>query len=144
MDRICTEVGSVMFLLTPSNTQWTTPYQLEARAALTTQPENPLSGVPQEYHKFSNIFSGEKANTLAPHQPYNLKINLGEGAKPLHGPIYSFSPPELTALREFLEENTKNGFICLSWYASSAHPQPSPIIPNSTCLHSSVTLMHAA
>ena len=32
--------------------------------------------------------------------------------KPFHGPIYSLSPLELTALREFLEEHTWNGFIC--------------------------------
>ncbi len=31
--------------------------------------------------------------------------------KPFHGPIYSLSPPELTALQEFLEEHTQNGFI---------------------------------
>src|SRR5258705_6935926 len=51
---------------------------------------------------------------LAPHQPYDLKINLEEGMKPFHGPIYLLSPPELTALREFLEENVRNGFICPS------------------------------
>jgi len=87
---------------------------LEAKATSTAQPEDTLSGVPQEYHKFCDVFSGEKANVLAPHQPYNLKINLEEGTKPFHRPIYSLSPPELTALREFLEENVRNGFICPS------------------------------
>ncbi len=90
------------------------PDQLEARSALTTQLEDALSGVPQEYHEFCDVFSGKKANTLALHWPYNLKINLEEGAKPFHGLIYSLSPPELTVLREFLEENIKNGFICPS------------------------------
>ncbi len=92
----------------------TSPDWLEAKAASTAQPEDTLSGVPQEYHKFCNVFSGEKANALAPHWPYNLKINLEEGAKPFHRLIYSLSPPELTALREFLEENVWNGFICPS------------------------------
>src|SRR5258708_9975111 len=68
-------------------------------------------------HLHCNVFSGEKANALAPHQPYNLKINLEEGAKLFHGLIYLLSPPELTALREFLEENVWNGFI---------HPSKSP------------------
>jgi len=81
---------------------------------LTAQLEDPLSRVPQEYHEFCNVFSGEKANALAPHWQYNLKINLEEGAKPFHGPIYLLSPPELTVLREFLEENAQNGFICPS------------------------------
>src|SRR6266436_8978064 len=85
--------------------------QLKAKATSTAQPEDPLSGVPQEYHEFCDVFSGEKANLLAPHWPYDLKINLEEGAKPFHRPIYLLLPPELTALREFLEENIQNGFI---------------------------------
>src|SRR5258707_10603066 len=123
MGRICQEVGSETFLLSSSGVQrtphpfHTIPDWLEAKAASTAQPEDTLSRVPQEYHEFCDVFSVEKANALAPHQPYNLKINLEEGAKPFHRPIYSLSPPELTALREFLEENVWNGFI---------HPSKSP------------------
>src|SRR5258706_2187549 len=117
MGRICQEVGSETFLLSPSSIQrmpnlfHTSPDWLKAKAASTAQPEDTLSRVPQEYHEFRDVFSGEKANALAPHQLYNLKINLEEGMKPFHGPIYSLSPPELTVLREFLEENVWNGFI---------------------------------
>src|SRR5260370_28887147 len=117
MGRICQEVGSETFLLSPSGIQrtpnpfHTSPDRLEAKATLTAQPEDTLSGVPQEYHEFRDVFSGEKANALAPHRPDDLKINLQEGSKPFHGPIYLLSPPELTALREFLEENVRNGFI---------------------------------
>ncbi len=95
----------------------TSPDRLEAKAASTAQPEDPLSRVPQEYHEFHDVFSGEKANVLAPHWLYDLKINLEEGAKLFHGLIYSLLPLELTALREFLEENIWNGFI---------HPSKSP------------------
>jgi len=48
-----------------------------------------LSNVPSEHHEFTDIFSKTKAEVLAPHCPYNLKINLEEGAQPLVGPIYS-------------------------------------------------------
>src|SRR6266436_416124 len=98
MGRICQEAGSEMFLLSLSSIQrmpnpfHTSPDRLEAKAASTAQPEDPLSRVPQEYHEFHNVFSGEKANTLAPHQLYNLKINLEEGTKPFHRPIYSLHP----------------------------------------------------
>src|SRR5258708_35904712 len=78
---------------------------------MTAHQEDTLSGVPQEYHEFHDVFSGEKANVLAPHWPYDLKINLEEGMKLFHRLIYSLSPPELTVLREFLEENVQNGFI---------------------------------
>src|SRR5258708_14478985 len=129
MGRICQEVGSEMFLLSLSSIQrmpnpfHTSPDWLEAKAASTAQPEDTLSRVPQEYHKFCDVFSGEKANALAPHWPYNLKINLEEGMKPFHRPIYSLSPLELTALREFLEENVQNGFIC-----PSKSPWGSPVL----------------
>src|SRR5260221_2024419 len=73
---------------------------------------DPMNGIPIDYHKFHEVFSGTKANTLPPHQPYDLQISLEEGAKPFHGPIYSLSPLELTALQEFLEEHTWNSFIC--------------------------------
>src|SRR5260370_11501675 len=129
MGRICQEAGSETFLLSLSGIQrmpnpfHTSPDQLEAKATATAQPEDTLSGVPQEYHEFRDVFSGEKANALAPHWPYNLKINLEEGTKPFHGPIYLLSPPELTALREFLEENVRNGFIC-----PSKSPWGSPVL----------------
>src|SRR5260221_8947712 len=129
MDRICQEAGSTTFLLSPSGTQQvpnpcrTSLDQLKARAALTAQQEDLLNRVPQEYHDFHDVFSGEKANALAPHWLYNLKINLEEGTKPFHRPIYSLSPPELTVLRDFFEENTKNGFIC-----PSKSPWGSPVL----------------
>jgi len=72
---------------------------------------DPMNGILIDYHEFHEVFSGIKADILPPHRPYNLQISLEEGAKPFHGPIYSLLPPELTALQEFLEEHTWNGFI---------------------------------
>src|SRR5258705_8836738 len=63
-----------------------------------------LDSILAKYHEFHNIFSGEKVGTLALHRPYDLQINVKEGTKPIHGPIYSLSPPELMALQEFLKE----------------------------------------
>ena len=76
-----------------------------------------LSSVPLEYHDYADVFSKSKANTLPPHRPYDLKINLEEGTSPPLGPIYSLSPAELTALHEFINEHLKSGFI---------HPTNSP------------------
>ena len=67
--------------------------------------------IPPEYQEFTNVFSGEKANMLAPHCLYNLQINTKGDVKPFYGPIYSLSQPELMALHKFLDENTQNGFI---------------------------------
>jgi hypothetical protein len=40
-----------------------------------------LKDVPEVYHKFADIFSRQKADTLLPHWDCDLKINIDEGAK---------------------------------------------------------------
>jgi len=70
-----------------------------------------LSNVPSKYHEFADVFSKTKAEVLPSHRPYDLKINLEEGAQPPVGPIYSLSASEQEALREFIEENLNTGFI---------------------------------
>src|SRR5258705_8595218 len=66
-------------------------------------------------------FQGKRWTHL--HHTDDLQINVEEGAKPIHGPIYSLSPLELAALQEFLEEHTRNGFIC-----PSKSPWGSPVL----------------
>src|SRR6202040_2061596 len=56
-----------------------------------------LTGIPEEYHDFADVFSKVKANKLPPHRPYNLKINIEEGATPPLSPIYLLSKTELEA-----------------------------------------------
>jgi len=70
-----------------------------------------LSNVPSEYHKFADVFSKTKAENIPPHRPYDLKINLKEGAQPPVGPIYSLSASEQETLKEFIKENLNMGFI---------------------------------
>src|SRR5258708_8283471 len=106
MTKLCKDLGTPMFVISMADL-----ILLQATAT------NTLDSIPDEYHDFRDIFSGEKAGTLAPHRPYDLQINIEEGAKPIHRPIYSLSPPELMALWEFLEEHTRSGFI---------HPSKSP------------------
>jgi len=77
-----------------------------------------LSNVPSKYHKFANVFSKTKAETLPPHCPYDLKINLKEGAQPLVGLIYSLLASEQEALKEFIEKNLNTDFI---WPTSSLY-----------------------
>ena len=76
-----------------------------------SDPNLDLEGVPHFYHEFSDIFSKKKADTLAPHQDCDFKIEIDETAKPPLGPIYSLLQSELTALWEFIDENVANGFI---------------------------------
>jgi len=85
---------------------------LDIQANSTKLAETPdLSKVSFEYHEFTDIFSKTKAKILPPHHPYDLKINLEEGAQPPVGPIYSLLVSEQEALKEFIEENLNMGFI---------------------------------
>jgi len=83
---------------------------IQANSAKLTKASD-LSNVPSKYHEFANIFSKTKAETLLPHHPYDLKINLEESAQSLVGPIYSLSVSEQEVLKEFIEENLNTGFI---------------------------------
>src|SRR5258708_27234479 len=81
MTKLCKDPGTPAFMISLANLILS-----QATAA------NTLDSIPDECHDFCNIFSGEKVGTLAPHRPYDLQINVEEGAKPIHRPIYSLSP----------------------------------------------------
>ena len=57
-----------------------------------------MSNVLEEYHKFMDVFDKAKANTLAQHRPYDLKINHEGDSIPPLGQIYSMSQAELKTL----------------------------------------------
>ena len=69
-----------------------------------------LKDVPEIYHKFADVFSKQKANTLPPHRDCDLKINVEEGAKLPAGSIYLLSTFELKTFQEFINENLQTRF----------------------------------
>jgi len=71
-----------------------------------------LSSIPEKYHKYADVFSKSKAKILAPHRPYDLRIDLEKDSHPLVGTIYSLSKFEQETLKEFIDKNLTNGFIC--------------------------------
>src|SRR5258706_14656746 len=78
MTKLCKDLGTSTFVISTTDLN---PSQVTATEI--------LDSIPAKYHKFRDIFSGEKAGTLTPHRPYDLQINVEEGAKPVHGPIRS-------------------------------------------------------
>ena len=66
-----------------------------------TAPDNTLvnmTGIPPDYHEFTDVFSKTCTSTPALHWPYDLKIELEEGTSPPFGPIYFLSQSELKSL----------------------------------------------
>jgi len=70
-----------------------------------------LSSIPEEYHKYADVFSKSKTETLAPYCPYDLWIELEKDSHPPVETIYSLSKFEQKALKEFIDKNLNNGFI---------------------------------
>src|SRR5258708_32416118 len=112
MTKLCKDLGTPAFVISMANL-----IPSQATAADT------LDSILAKYCDFCDVFSGEKVGTLTPHRPCDLQINIEEGVKPIHRPIYSLSPPELMALQEFLKEHTRSGFIC-----PSKSPRRPPIL----------------
>ena len=113
--RACKLPGAQSFRLHLSDTS------VSAKSASVSDEAPDLSHIPKEYHDYADVFSKAKADTLAPHRPYDLKINLEEGTSPPIGTMYSLSQSELGTLREFIDEHVRIGFIRPS---SSPHGAP--------------------
>lgn len=79
--------------------------------------------VPKEYHQYLDVFDKKSADTLPEHRSFDHHIPLENGQNPPFGPIYNLSEKELEALREYLDENLKKGFI-----RPSESPARAPIL----------------
>ena len=78
---------------------------VSANSASVSKEAPDLSNIPEEYHNFANIFSKAKAEKLALHRPYDLKINLEEGTFLPIVLMYPLSQFELEVLHNFLDDH---------------------------------------
>ena len=115
--------GSTVFTVTLHNYDSASAFAAQAKAfSAQTEPVD-LSGIPEEYHEFADVFSESQAETLPEHRPYDLKIELEDGAEPPIGRMYALSAIEQEALRQFMDQNLRNGFI-----RPSRSPHGAPIL----------------
>jgi hypothetical protein len=71
--------------------------------------------VPVQYHKWKKVFSEEEAKRFPQHQPWDIAIDLVEGApKTLDCKIYPLTLVEQGKLEEYIKENLEKGYICPS------------------------------
>ena len=78
---------------------------ISANSASISEEAPDLSNIPKEYHDFADVFSKAKAEKLALHWPYNLKINLEEGTSLPIVPMYPLSQSKLKVLHNFLDDH---------------------------------------
>ncbi|QRW18714.1 Retrotransposable element Tf2 protein [Rhizoctonia solani] len=72
--------------------------------------QNPLEGVPSEYHQYAKVFGEEEFNKLPPHRHYNIAIKLMEEG-PLNLPLYSMTDAKSATLKDWLRDKLKAGKI---------------------------------
>ena len=101
-------------------------YQLNKTAKT---PTDPKTVVPEEYHKFLDVFSKEALDILLPHSKYDHQICLLEEYRDHgHSLLSKMSEPKLQFVKKFLEEHLKKEFIeassapCLSRIILVAKP----------------------
>ena len=90
-------------------TGWIKPVSGQLNA--TQEEDEAQAKIPRDYQEFYEMFKEEAHEKLPEHQDWDHKIPIEEGKKPSYGPIYALSETELKALREYLDENLKKGFI---------------------------------
>ena len=115
--RACKLPGAQSFTIHLSDTS------VSANSASVSDEAPDLSSIPQEYHDYADVFSKAKADTIAPHRPYDLKINLDPDASPPISHMYSLLQSELKSLQEFIDEHLRIGFI-----RPSNSPHGAPIL----------------
>lgn len=67
--------------------------------------------LPVAYADFVSLFQDREPGTLPPSRPFDHTIPLEPGATVPFGPLYNLSEKELEALREYIDDNLKKGFI---------------------------------
>jgi len=117
----CTKLANTKFPLSLDQSILCHPEaRLIGYVAATSNANNLLDLVPEEFRQFLNIMGKEAADALPEHSAYDHEIRLKEREKPPWGPIYPLSEKELEALREYLKEMLKTGKIRRSTSSAGA------------------------
>jgi hypothetical protein len=68
--------------------------------------------IPEQYHKYLDIFTKPVAGQLPPHREWDLKVQLVPGAPTsISCTLYQLSKPEQEFQAQYIWENLAQGFI---------------------------------
>lgn len=84
---------------------------------------DPQETLPAEFKDYADVFSPKEAERLPLHRLYDHDIKLQDGKTLPFRPLYPMSREELKALKEWIEENLRKGFI-----RPSSSPAASPVL----------------
>lgn len=67
--------------------------------------------IPEEYARFNKLFSDKLETGLPEHSRWDYKINFLPGKEPKFSKVYLLNEKQLEALKKYLAENLKKGYI---------------------------------
>jgi transposase InsO family protein len=70
-----------------------------------------LSHVPKRYHKYGKKLWSPESEKLSEHAAWDHEIGLEPGTSPRFFPTYKLTETESVALKEFVQENLRKGYI---------------------------------
>ncbi|KAL0199796.1 hypothetical protein M9458_002983, partial [Cirrhinus mrigala] len=79
-----------------------------------------LAKLPREYWDLAEAFSKNRASQLPPHCSTDRAIDLLPGSQPPKGRVFPLSQPESAAMKSYIDEELKKGFIRPSTSPASA------------------------
>src|SRR6201984_1223656 len=79
--------------------------------------------IPEEYQKYTSVFSEEESKQFPPNREPNATIQLKEGAPmEINCKVYPLTRQETQTLKEFIEKELEKGYI-----SEAASPYTSPV-----------------
>lgn len=78
---------------------------------ITREPKASTTEIPEEYSKYSKLFSEELETGLPDHSRWDHEIKLQPGTEPTFNKIYPQNPEQDKALKEYLEDMLRKGYI---------------------------------
>jgi Retroviral aspartyl protease len=76
-----------------------------------TQSMELRSDIPKQYRQYRHLFDSNIIDVLPPHREWDCRIEYDTSRGPVTSKAYCTTLEEQVALREFLQENLKKGFI---------------------------------
>ena len=74
-------------------------------------PKPSTEHIPTQYQRYSKVFSEEASQRLPQHQPWDHAIDLKPNATMRNCGIYRLTPKESEALKEYITEHLRKGYI---------------------------------
>ena len=91
-----------------------TELAIEENKKKTEKPDKEL--VPEEYHKYLDIFNEEKVAQFPESKPWDHKIKMKEGFEPKSFKNYNLTPAEQLKLDNFYKENYISDHLNHPWH----------------------------